>query len=294
MKKDTASSTAYTVLHGILHTKKNPQLSYLIEKDTVTACTKILFASKEGQKRLSELESPLKKNILPFLEQLLMPGITLNYVLRKKYIEENVHKAIKNGVTQIINIGAGFDTLAYRLSSIYPSINFIEIDHPATSNEKTKAFKENNSIENLSFISADLSKVSLEKTLQNNNKFNGNHKTLYISEGVLMYLPKEAVNGLFDSLRRLTGQGSIFIFSCMEPRESNKNNIKPLLYFYLKLKKEEYLWYIADTQLPSFVKENNYSLLEIADSQTYKERYLDTNYTGTLHQGEYIVVTEVN
>ena len=294
MKKNTASSTAYTVVHGILHTKKNPQLSYLVTEDTLIACTKILFASTEGQKRLEELKNPFKSKLLPLLEWLLMPGITLNYVLRKKYIEEKVHEAIKNGITQIINIGAGFDTLAYRLSSLYPSINFIEIDHPATSTEKIKAFNEKDSIENLSFISADLSKVSLEKTLHNNAKFDNKHKTLYISEGVLMYLPKVAVTGLFDSLRRLTGKGSIFIFSCMEPKNSSKNNIRPLLYLYLKLKKEEYLWYISDTELASFINENNYSLLEIANSNTYREKYLNSNFTGTLHQGEYIVVTEVN
>jgi len=294
MKKDTASSTAYTVVHGILHTKQNPQLSYLVQEDTAIACSKILCASKEGQKRLEELENPLKSKLLPLLEWLLMPGITLNYVLRKKYIEEKVHKAIKNGITQIINIGAGFDTLTYRLSSLYPNINFIEIDHPATSTEKIKAFNEKDSIENLSFISADLSKVSLEKTLHNNDKFDSMNKTLYISEGVLMYLPKEAVNELFNSLRRLTGKGSIFIFSCMEPKNSSKNNIRPLLYYYLKVKKEEYLWYIADTEVHSFINENNYSLLDIADSNTYRKKYLESNFIGTLHQGEYIVVTEVN
>jgi len=293
MKENTASSTAYTVVHGILHTKKNPQLSYLVEEDTKIACTNILSASKEGRKRLHKLTTPFGSKWLSFLEWLLMPGITLNYVLRKKFIEEKVLEAIGTGITQVINIGAGFDTLTLRLSSLYPNVNFIEIDHPATSGEKTKAFNKKNPVSNLSFISADLSKVSLEETLNNNDKFDSKRKTLYISEGVLMYLPEVAVDGLFDSLRRLTGKGSTFIFSCMEPKHSIKNNIRPLLYLYLKLKKEEYLWYLSDTELPSFIKRNNYSLLEMADSQTYRKRYLDPTYTGTLHQGEYIVVTEV-
>ncbi len=295
MKDNKASSTAYTVVHGILHTNKNPKLSYLIKEDMVTACTKILTASVEGRKRLVELQNPIENKILPFLEWLLMPGITLNYVLRKKFIEENVLKAIKEGTTQIINIGAGFDTLAWRLSLKYPQITFIEIDHPATSQEKTISIRQTDTVpQNLHFISADLSDVTLEEALIGYKGFDKKRKTLYISEGVLMYLNEVHVCGLFDSLRNLTGKGSLFIFSCMEPKKSDKNNIRALLYTYLKFKNERFLWFIRDTQLPDFIKKHNYTLLSMADSQTYQKHYLPADYNGMLHQGEYIVVAKVD
>lgn len=294
MKEDKASSTAYTVLHGTLHTAKNPQLSHLVDEKTRTACTKILSSSVEGRKRLAELHSPIKSKILPFLEWLLMPGITLNYVLRKRFIEEKVLEAVKNGTTQVINIGAGFDTLTWRLSKEFPSITFIEIDHPATAQEKVKAFSdETSALPNLHFIEADLSKVTLQSVLGECEGFNKEAKTLYISEGVLMYLDEIHVSGVFDSLRSLTGKESLFIFSCMEPPQSDKNNIRTLLYLYLKLKNERYLWYMRDINLPAFVKKHNYALLETVDSETYRKKYLPTGYKGTLHQGEYIAVTKV-
>jgi methyltransferase (TIGR00027 family) len=295
MKEDKASSTAYTVLHGILHTINNPKLKDLVDKETVTACTKILSATSQGRKRLEELKSPIKRKILPFLEWLLMPGITLNYILRKKFIEEKVLEAIENGTTQIINIGAGFDTLAWRLSKRYPALNFIEIDHPATSKDKTKAIFDLDSVfSNLHFIAADLSKVSLDSVLQDCNGFDATQKTLYICEGVLMYLDEIHVSALFNSLRNLTGKDTIFIFSCMEPPQSSKNNIRVLLYLYLKLKNEKYLWYKKDTDLPNFINKHNYRLLDMADSQIYREKYLPINYDGTLHQGEYVVVVKVD
>ncbi|MBU1216720.1 class I SAM-dependent methyltransferase [bacterium] len=295
MKEDKASSTAYTVLHGILHTIKNPKLAHLVDEETVTACTKILSATPQGRKRLEELHSPLKSKLLPFLEWLLVPGITLNYILRKKFIEENVLQAIKNGTTQIINIGAGFDTLAWRLSLRFPSLVFIEIDHPATSREKTKALRgEDSASPNLHFVAADLSKVSLDAALQGCAAFDSKQKTLYISEGVLMYLDEIHVVGLFDSLRNLTGGESIFIFSCVEPNESDKNNICPLLHLYLKLKNERYLWYKRDTELTDFLKKYHYTLIETADSEIYRKKYLPVDYNGTLHQGEYVVVARVD
>lgn len=295
MKENEASSTAYTVLHGMLHTIKNPKLKYLLDDQTIKACNMILSSTEQGRKRLEELNSPIKSKILPFLEWLLLPGITLNYVLRKKYIEEKVIEGIKGGATQVINIGAGFDTLAWKLSGIFPNITFIEIDHPATSREKTQGiFSSSNRVSNLHFIEADLSKVSLENVLESYNEFDSSKKTLYISEGVLMYLDEIHVVGVLDSLRNLTGKNSTFIFSCMEPDESDKNNVRALLHFYLKLKNEKYLWYIRDKDLADFIKKHNYSFVEMADSEYYKKNYLPENYSGTVHQGEYIVVAKVD
>ena len=294
MKEDKASSTAYTVIHGMLHTVKNPKLAHLLDDESIEACNNILSASPEGRRRLEELHDPIKSKILPFLEWLLLPGITLNYILRKKFIEEKVIEAIENGATQIINIGAGFDTLAWRLSLRYPSFSFIEIDHPATSSDKIKAVSQGNSIpENLHFISADLSKVSLKDALNDCKGFDKNKETVYICEGVLMYLDEIHVDALFDSLRDLTGKGSTFIFSCVEPHDSPKNNIRALLHIYLKFKKESYLWYKRDTELNKFIEKHNYTFLDIADSEVYRKRYLPNDFNATLHQGEYVVATKV-
>ncbi|MBU0631365.1 class I SAM-dependent methyltransferase [bacterium] len=293
MKEDKASSTAYSVVHGILHTAKNPQLSHLVDDDTTEACTMILSASTEGRKRLAQLNSPMGSKLLPFLEWLLLPGITLNYVLRKKFIEEKVLEAISDSTIQVINIGAGFDTLAWRLSRRFPSVTFIEIDHPATSIEKTKALSKTSfSSPNLFFAAADLSKTSLESVLENCSGFDAKRKTLYICEGVLMYLDEVHVIEIFDAIKGLTGSGSLFVFSCMEPGKSDKNNVRPLLHLYLKLKNERYRWYIPDTAIKHFVDERRYSFMEMANSETYLQNYLPKGYKKTLHQGEYIVMAK--
>ena len=47
-------------------------------------------------------------------------------------------KSIDEGAKQVVILGAGFDTLAWRLSEKFESIRFIEVDHPATSKEKKR------------------------------------------------------------------------------------------------------------------------------------------------------------
>lgn len=291
MKTDKASSTAYTVIHGLLHTAKDPRFGHLVDEETVEACRLILGASTEGQKRLKQLDSPLKSRILQFLEWLLLPGVTLNYALRKKYIEEQTLKALDSDVTQVVNIGAGFDTLAWRLSKRFPTVTFIEIDHPATGREKQMALaKENGENDNLHFLNADLSRISLKSVLSAFRGFDPGKKTLYICEGVLMYLDEKHVIDLLNTLQKLSGPGTRFLFSVLEPMESPENNARSLLRIYLKLKNEQYNWYIPQTALSPFLKKHGFTLEESVNSEDYRERYLAGDRSPLLHKGEYLVL----
>ena len=195
-------------------------------------------------------------------------------------------------VKQVVNIGAGFDTLAWRLSGKMPLINFIEIDHPATSTEKVKAlFDDSRDLPNLHFVAADLSKQNIQSVLGAYEGFDPKLKTLYICEGVLMYLEEESVEELFDALKNLSGTGTAFIFSCMEPTKSPKNNIRPLLHLYLSIKNERYNWYIREEELPDFTKKHGFTVIETANSDDYRERYLGNDKQLILHQGEYLALT---
>ncbi len=57
MKEEKASSTAFSVVQGILYTAQNPQLAHLVPEDLKDACARILSASPEGRKRQRQLDS---------------------------------------------------------------------------------------------------------------------------------------------------------------------------------------------------------------------------------------------
>ena len=227
-------------------------------------------------------------------ERLLMPGITLHYVLRKRFIEEQTRKEIENGVNQVINLGAGFDTLAWRFHKQYPNVKFIEIDHPATNIEKTKALLQNeDSPANFSMLSVDFTKQNLKNSLQDFSDFDPEKSTLFICEGVLMYLVQSEVNQLLTDIKHLTGKDSTLIFTGVEPMESTQNNTGKLLKFYLKLKGEALNWSIEHENLETVLAANGYKLKELATSETFKSNYLAKNHKSRLHQGEYIAVAQV-
>jgi len=293
MKEDEASSTAYIVLQGLLYTASRPRYNYLVAKDVEEAGRQILSASKTGRKLLKQINNPLIRVIAPFLEWLLMPGISRHYVLRKRYIEDAVRAAIKQEATQVVNLGAGFDTLAWRLHKEFSGVNFIEIDHPATNAQKAKALMGGEtSPSNLHMLAVDFSKQNLLEALSPFEGFEAKRKTIFICEGVLMYLLEKDVVTLFDSLKQLTGKGTQLVFTCVEPMESPSNNNGRLLKFLYLIKNEPLNWIMARPDLPDFVEKQGYKMLETASAEIFKERYLSSDHKGVVHQGEYLALAE--
>lgn len=292
MKEDQASITAYTVLQGVLFTATKPGFEALVAQSTRDACRKVLSASAEGQKRLRQLDSTLFRTLAPMMEKAVLPGITLHYVLRKRYIRDAAEKAIAEGFTQIVNLGAGFDTLTWELHSQFPGVNFIELDHPATSAQKQKILTAGAG-ENLHLLEVDFSKTDAKEALSNFSGFDASRDTFYICEGVLMYLDVSDVERLFKGLKELTSTHARFVFSCVAPMSSKETNCGWLLKLYLMIKSEPLNWEIEQQAVEAFVDAQGYQMTDLAGTDQLKERYLAGLKHGTLHRGEYLVQTDV-
>jgi methyltransferase (TIGR00027 family) len=220
-----------------------------------------------------------------------LPGITLHYILRKKYIEEQTRKAIDEGATQIVNLGAGFDTLCWRLHKQHPHVNFIEIDHPDTHKLKYRALASKaEQTDNMHFLSVDFNDQDLKSALSNFDKFDQSKPTLYICEGVMMYLTEEEIGHMFDAIRSMTGKGSQLLFTALEPKESPNNNTRKLLYIFLNLISEPLKWEKNSEQIPTFLNAHQCTMKARAATPTLQKNYLNPDIPATLHHGEYLVL----
>lgn len=287
MKDDKASSTAFSVLQGILYVAQHKSKQALTPTDQAEACRYILQQSEQGLTLLKQLQYPFLLKLIPLIERLSMPGFTLHYVLRKRFIEDSIRHALADGATQIVNIGAGFDTLAWRLHTEFPSATFIEIDHPATSVVKKDALVEKG--DNLHLIAVDLSEKSVESVLGSSVFFDTSRKTAYICEGVLMYLDESVVCSLFQALKNLTGSGSTFVFTALASMKSKDTNVGLLLKLYLKFKSEPVNWSIEPNQIEDFVKQQGYILeAQANDAHIIKGYDPEGQFSDLLlHKGEF-------
>ncbi len=288
MKDDQASSTAYTVLQGILYVAQSTPYAYLVDEEVVKVGKQILQGSEEGRNRLQQLNGTAFRWGVKLREAIMLPGITLHYILRKNHVESITRQAIEQGITQVIMLGAGFDTLPWRLHKAHNDINFIEIDHPATQKAKLGALDKNHEKgDNLHFLSVDFAKQTLKTALSEFDKFDPSRKTLFICEGVMMYLSPKDVDILLDSVKELTGPGTEFVFSALEPQGTAKNTIPKLLYFYLKMINEPITWDLESKDMANFLQQRHFELLGLAGRDELLSAYVKDSQNVKLHSGEY-------
>lgn len=291
MKENEASATAYSVLQGLLYVARQPRYAGLVADETVVAGERILGSTDHGRKRLAQLDSALFRRFVPLIETLMVPGLTLHYALRKRFVEEHTLAAINAGTTQVVNLGAGFDTLALRLHARFPQVNFIEIDHPATSGAKANALAERASdASNLHMLAVDFTRQTLEATLGGFSGFEADRPTLYICEGVMAYLTVAEITEMLGILIALSATPPRLVCTCVEPMDSPDNNTGPLLGVYLRIKGEAINWRIADDQIAAFLAEREFVVDGVITHREFKRDYLTGIPHGTVHGGEYGVV----
>jgi len=136
---------------------------------------------------------------------------------RHRFAEERITHAIRNGVRQVIVLGAGLDTLAYRLTHI-EGVRVFEVDHPSTQAWKRESL-DRAAIQvpsSLSFVPVDFEHESLTIALERAGCILSD--PLFVSWlGVVPYLTDEAVDATFKSLASLNAD---VIFDYANPPES--------------------------------------------------------------------------
>lgn len=128
----------------------------------------------------------------------------MTLIVRTKFIDERLERAMAEGVTQVVIMGAGWDTRAHRFADLLRSARVFEIDQPATQNWKRRRSEKSLGAApaNLIYLPIDFRHQTLGEVLQAGG-YDATQKTFFIWEGVTMYLPEAAVR---DTLRWISQQ----------------------------------------------------------------------------------------
>lgn len=142
------------------------------------------------------------------------PAGMYEYVIaRTKYIDGEFRRALEQGLEQILIFGAGFDSRGVRLGNNAGNIRVFELDAPVTQSAKIERYRQKKVEipENLVFVPIDFDRESLpERLLQEG--FQKGLPSLFILEGLTMYLQPESVAGTFRVVQEFAGTGSRIVF----------------------------------------------------------------------------------
>jgi methyltransferase (TIGR00027 family) len=151
--------------------------------------------------------------------QALIRGLSLGLVdhlaMRSHAIDAAVDAAMAAGIDQLVLLGAGLDARAHRLDSLQ-NAGVFEVDHPASQGyKKRRAAGLARLSRELSYVPQDFTKETLDETLGRAGH-DPKRRTMWVCEGVTMYLAPSDTRALLATLRRLSAPGSRLAVTYME------------------------------------------------------------------------------
>lgn len=206
----------------------------------------------------------------------LFPGLGNSIRARVRYFDDFVKSEVDKGIEQLVILGAGYDTRAYRIKGL-ERIRVFEVDHPATQVIKQEKIKSifGQIPKNVAYVPADLSVNSLEK-MHSEKGYDPTKRTLFVMEGVIMYIPAKAVDDLLSFIVRRSGKGSKIIFDYYpQSLVDGTSNLQAATNVrrYVEEQGEPLLFGIEEGEAEAFLSERGFSHIADVSSKDYHKAY---------------------
>ena len=279
MKDNQPSATAKLIARSMLLLSQNAGHAALIPPQSAEMSGWCLEACGENPARFCFLaRQPWFRRLLYLVEQSTTPGLLLHYILRKRQIEEAVRESLAAGAQQVVILGAGFDSLAWLLHRQFPNAKFWELDHPATQKVKQAALAAHGVLgHNLHFAALNLVSEHLADALVSEPMYQAGVETVFVAEGLLMYLNPERVSGVFREAHKASAAGSRFAFTFLEPQSNGRVGFARSSHFvdwWLRQRGEPFRWGLGQMELAAFLDEHGWGLHQIIAPSALRRHYL--------------------
>jgi methyltransferase (TIGR00027 family) len=212
----------------------------------------------------------------PMRDQLLAalgPGTYGAQVMRTRYIDDVVSDRVEAGISQLVILGAGLDTRAYRMASLAATTVF-DVDRPGTQRYKLKKLRRTPPrARDVRFVPTDFNLHSLGEVLTAAG-LDHQRPVMFVWEGVTQYLTEAAVRSTL-SLVGESAPGSTIVLTYILRRviadgSWGEGDVRDLLG-----SSEPWRFGLEPTQLRAFLGEFGLELVEDVGEAEYQARYLN-------------------
>jgi methyltransferase (TIGR00027 family) len=269
MKAGQASATARLIAAATVLCAHDPTAVDLVPRGAAGWCEEFLSTSRADRWLRASSRPAATRAAWRLLERATHAGIVRHWMLRKRWIESRVRAKITAATSQVVVLGAGFDTLGVRLASECPGLRVVEVDQPATLAVKRSVVQRKLGSDGPILADADLARDDATGSVLPAGLIDRSLSSIFIAEGLLMYLPEARVRSLLLELATATAPGSWLIFSFMVEREGGAIGFEPrsaLVSWWLSMKGEPFRWSLNPARAELFARELGWSVTAHADS----------------------------
>lgn len=226
------------------------------------------------------LEDRLAETLLgdeaePLIESYADPGSwvllenRLFLPLRARFAEDRLAAAYRDGVRQLVVLGAGLDSYAFRRPAAQAELRVYEVDHPSTQRWKTERIAALGweVPATLRFVPCDFEESRVSDAL-GDTSFDAAAPTIVTWLGVTYYLEPDTTHGALVDLRRILAARSEVILDYQFPMEDLPTRYQEL--------RERMASYLSDVGEPHVNRYRIEAMRETILSAGYTEALLPT------------------
>jgi methyltransferase (TIGR00027 family) len=211
------------------------------------------------------------------------PGTMAFLVARTRYVDDYLRACLDRGIEQLVILGAGLDSRAYRFKELQDRVRVFEVDHPATQQDKRRRLVEVLGAlpGHVTFVPVDFNQERLDRLYEFG--YERRLKTLFIWEGVTYYLAAGAVDSTLAFVVRNSGEGSCVVFDYVYVSAltaARKRGEIARMQRYGRFTGEPLTFGLEQGQVEEFLGRRGYVHIENATSQDLKSAY----FTGVNRQ----------
>jgi methyltransferase (TIGR00027 family) len=211
--------------------------------------------------------------------------------VRTRFAEDRLAAAVERGVSQLVILGAGLDTYAYR-GALHSGLRVFEVDHPATQAWKRRRLSEAAIPlpDSLIFAPIDFEHQTLTGGLEAAG-FDPARQTFFTWLGVVPYLTKEAVWSTLGFIASLPN-GAHVVFDYSDPPDSLTPEMRALhdeRAARVAELGEPWLNYLESENLPAELMDLGFSSVEDLGPQQIAARYFPNRAASVPEKGGHIL-----
>jgi methyltransferase (TIGR00027 family) len=182
---------------------------------------------------------------------------------RTVFIDDAFRSALRAGLSQIVFLGAGYDTRALRFAGDLGETRVFEVDAPSTQSRKRALLAARNvpCPSQLRFVAVNFKTDSLADRLSDAG-YDRTRATLFIWEGVTYYLSQESVDGTLAFLHSHAAEGSRLVLDYAVTKLETVHAGEPFLSF------------IDPETVPAWLDRFGFRLEDHVDAEQMVKRYL--------------------
>jgi methyltransferase (TIGR00027 family) len=202
------------------------------------------------------------------------------FIARTTFFDALFTEALHREVPQIVILGAGYDTRAYRFAAHNPGTVVFELDISTTQGRKISLLKKAqiHAPATIKYVPVDFNEDLLEDVLEKYG-FDGNKQAFFLMEGVTYYLEPESIERTLAAIKSISRQGASLAFDYVirfPPADITKYyGMQAVAKFMARSNpRESPKFAVEEGKLDSSLAQRGFTLIEHLDNSEIEKRYL--------------------